>query len=196
MRLALFDFDGTITTKDSLGDFIQYATGRLTCFLGFLTLSPLLAAYALNLIPNHIAKERLFTHFFKGWDADRFKKLADRYADGQIDEITRPQAIEKIKWHQKQGHKVVVVSASIECWLKAWCDKNNMDLIATRLEVCEGKLTGKFATKNCYGPEKVERIKDVYDLSNFDYIYAYGDSRGDVELMALANESFYKPFRE
>ena len=80
--------------------------------------------------------------------------------------------MKKIIWHQEQGHKVVVVSASMECWLKKWCEKYSIDLIATRLEIQDGKLTGKFATKNCYGPEKANRIKEVYDLSQFDYIYA------------------------
>lgn len=195
MNLVLIDFDGTTTTTDSLADFIQYAVGKPTYYMGLLTLCPLLAAYVLKFIPNHIAKEKFLAHFFKGWDADYFKKLADRYAREQIDEITRPQAIEKIRWHQNQGHKVVIVSASMECWIKGWCEKNDVDLIATRLEIKDGKLTGKFATRNCYGIEKANRVRETYDLSQYDHIYAYGDSHGDKELLALADESFYKPFR-
>ena len=56
-------------------------------------------------------------------------------------------------------------------------------------------ITGNFITKNCYGQEKVNRIKESYDLSKYDLIYAYGDSRGDKEMLELANNSFYKPFR-
>lgn len=194
--LVLFDFDGTITTRDSLADFIQYATGRFTYYAGLLALSPMLALYKLNLIPNHIAKQKLIAHYFKGWDADYFKKLADRYSLEQIDGITRPRALEKIRWHQEQGHKVVIVSASMECWLKGWCEKQNVDLIATKLEVRDSKLTGKFASRNCYGTEKATGVKQAYDLDLFDRIYAYGDSRGDQELLALADERFYKPFRE
>lgn len=194
--IVLFDFDGTITTQDSLVHFTKYVVGKSTYYLGLFKLSPILTAYTLKLIPNYIAKERLITHFFKGWNADRFKQLANQYSLEQINKITRPKAIEKIRWHQEQGHKIVIVSASIECWLQAWCDKNNIDLISTRLEIKNNKLTGKFSTKNCYGIEKANRVKEVYDLSKYDYIYAYGDSRGDKELLALANESFYKPFRE
>ena len=155
----------------------------------------MLTFYKLKLIPNHIAKEKLITYFLKDWNADQFQKLADQYSLYQIDKITRPKAIEKIRWHQVEGHKVVIVSASMECWLKAWCQKNGLDLIATKLEVRGGKLTGKFSTKNCHGIEKVNRIKKSYDLKLYDYIYAYGDSSGDKELLALADESFYKPFR-
>lgn len=193
--LVLFDFDGTITSKDSLADFIQYAVGKPAYYIGLFTLSPMLAAYTLKLIPNHFAKEKLISHFFKNCDVEHFQKLAEKYSLEQIDKITRPKAIEKINCFQEQGYKIVIVSASMECWLRAWCDKNHIDLISTRLEIKGSKLTGKFATRNCYGREKANRVKEAYDLSQYDHIYAYGDSRGDYELLALADESYYKPFR-
>ena len=196
MKLALFDFDGTITTKDSLADFIQYAIGKPTYYVGLFKLSPMLAAYTLKLIPNHTAKEKLITYFFKGWDMNRFKKLAEQYSLKKIDKIIRPKAIEKIKWHQEQGHDVIIVSASMECWLRAWCDNHNIKLISTQLEIRDNKLTGKFATKNCYGIEKANRVREQYNIDDYDHIYAYGDSRGDKELLELADESFYKPFRD
>ena len=102
--------------------------------------------------------------------------------------------MEKIKWHQSQNHKVVIVSASIECWLKKWCQSNSIDLISTRLEFINGKLTGKLATKNCHGIEKVKRIKERYDLNDFDYIYAYGDSASDKEMLELSDQPYYKIF--
>jgi HAD superfamily hydrolase (TIGR01490 family) len=196
MDLSLFDFDGTITTKDSLADFVQYAVGKPTYYMGLLKLSPMLTAYSLQLIPNHIAKEKFIAYFFNGWDADRFQQTANQYSLDEIDNITRPKAMMKIRWHQDQGHKVVIVSASMECWLKGWCTKNDIDLIATRLEIKDNKLTGKFATRNCYGIEKANRVKQAHDLSHYDHIYAYGDSRGDKKLLTLADESFYKPFRD
>lgn len=196
MDLVLIDFDGTITTKDSLADFIQFAVGKSNYYLGLFIFIPMLVAYKIKLIPNHIAKEKLITYFFKGWDADYFNKLADQYSLEKMDKIIRQKAIKRIRWHQQQGHLVVVISASMECWLKAWCDANNINLISTQLEIIDNKLSGKFATKNCYGLEKASRVKEVYDLSQYDHVYAYGDSRGDKELMALADEVFYKPFRD
>lgn len=193
--LALFDFDGTITTKDSLVDFIQYAVGKPAYWLGLLKLSPMLSAYTLKLIPNHIAKEKLIAYFFKGWNDVDFQKIADQYSLGMIDKIVRPAALQKITWHQTQGHKVVVVSASMENWLKKWCEQHDLELIATRLEIQTHKLTGQFATKNCYGIEKVNRIKEQHNLSNYRFIYAYGDSRGDKEMLDIAHQKFYKNFK-
>ena len=196
MILAFFDFDGTITTDDSLIKFIRFVVGDVKTAWGMILLSPMLITYKLKFIPNYKAKQWMLSYFFKGMDEQQFLKVAKEYSLKHIDTILRPKAMEKIAWHKEQGHKVVVVSASIECWLKPWCDINGLDMIATKLEIKDGMLTGKFLTKNCYGIEKANRVKEAYNLSNYDYIYAYGDSRGDKELYALADESFYKPFRD
>ena len=196
MKIAFFDFDGTITAKDSLAEFLKFGTGRMSYYLGLLALSPMLVCYVLKLIPNDKAKARLISYFFRGSDASSFKELAKKYSVSEIDRIIRPKAIEKIQWHLNEGHKVVMVSASMESWLKAWCAEHNMELVSTRLEFNDNKVTGRFATKNCYGIEKVNRIREAYDLDEYEYIYAYGDSSGDKEMLALADESFYKPFRD
>ena len=156
----------------------------------------MLLAYKFKWTPNDISKEKLITHFFKGWEADQFQQLAERYSLERIDKITSKKAIAKIRWHQQQGHTVVVVTASMDSWLKAWCAKNDLELLATTLEVKDNRLTGKFAAKNCHGIEKARRVREAYDLSRYDHIYAYGDSQGDKELLELADEAFYKPFRD
>lgn len=194
MQLALFDFDGTITTKDSLIQFIKYAVGPRKFYFGIATLCWTLTLYKLGFLPNYLAKERLFSLFFAEWEYEHFQKISDEYSAHHIDQITRLEAMERIAWHKSEGHKVVVVSASIENWLKAWCDANNIDLIGTKLEVISNKLTGKFSTKNCYGIEKVNRLKETFQLEQFDYIYAYGDSSGDKELLEIADQKFFRSF--
>jgi len=195
MQIAFLDFDGTITTDDSLTKFIRFVVGDVKFIWGMILLSPMLTAYKLKFIPNYKAKQYMLSYFFKNMSEEKFMHVAREYSLNQINTILRPKALEKIAWHKEQGHKIVIVSASIECWLKPWCDENNLGLIATRLEIKEGILTGKFSTKNCYGIEKANRVQELYNLSDYEHIYAYGDSRGDKELLALANESFYKPFQ-
>ena len=194
MNIAFFDFDGTVTTDDSLTKFIHFVVGDIKFIWGMLLLSPILTAYKLKLIPNYKAKQYMLSYFFKGMSEEKFMEVANEYSLKHMDTILRPKAMEKIAWHKEQGHKIVIVSASIECWLKPWCDENNLDLIATKLEIKDGIVTGKFLTKNCYGIEKANRVQEQYNLSDYDYIYAYGDSRGDKELLGLADESFYKTF--
>ena len=192
--LVLFDFDGTLSSKDSFLDFVQFAVGKRGYYLGLLQLSPMLATYKLGLISNHVAKERVISYFFAGWNVEDFQRVADNYSTERIDSIIRPLARKEIRRHQECGHRVVVVSASIESWLSKWCEKHDLELIATRLETHNGTLTGRFSTRNCYGAEKVSRIRERYDLTNFNAIYVYGDSRGDTEMLGIASKSFYRHF--
>lgn len=196
IKIAFFDFDGTITTSDSFIKFIRFVVGDIRFILGMTVLSPMLVAYKLRLIPNYTAKQAVLSYFFKGMSEAQFQTAARDYSLKNIDAILRPKAMEKIAWHKEQEHKIVVVSASIESWLKPWCNQHGLDLIATKLEIKEGIVTGKLLTKNCYGMEKVRRVKERYNLDDYDHIYAYGDSRGDKELLELADEGFYQPFRE
>lgn len=193
--IIFFDFDGTITTDDSLIKFIQFVVGDVKFVWGMAMLLPMLITFKLKIIPNYKAKQMMLSYFFKGMDAQEFQDLSEEYSLTHIDTILRPKAMEKLTWHKEQGHKIVIVSASIECWLKPWCDKHNLDLIGTKLEMKNGLVTGSLLSKNCYGIEKVHRVKEKYRLDEYDYIYAYGDSRGDKELLALAHKHFYKPFR-
>lgn len=195
MKLAIFDFDGTITTRDSFTDFIFYCHGAPKTVLGMLTLTPVLILYVLKLWPNWKAKQKVFARFYQGWEETVFNATAARYADEKLSTLLRPAAMERLKWHKEQGHKIVIVSASFEAYLKPWCERHGFDLLGTLVEVIEGRITGQFASKNCHGVEKIERLKACYQLEDFEYIYAYGDSRGDLPLATIANDFQYKPFR-
>ena len=194
MNLALFDFDGTITTRDSLPDFIQFAVGKPAYYFGLVVLSPVLIAYLGGLVSNQVAKQKLLAWFFKGWQLNRFQSLAEQYSRQRIDEILRPEAMEKLRWHQQRGDRVIVVSASIENWLADWCENQHLELLATSLATLDGKLTGEFATANCHGIEKSRRICELLNLDDYKIIYAYGDSNGDTAMLGLAHEAFYRQF--
>ena len=195
MQLALFDFDGTITRKDSLIDFIYYAVGPFSALTGFCCLTPLLMAYLLKAIPNDRTKTIVLSYFFKGWDEKRFQKIAQDFSLTKIDHLVKESACQKIQWHQKQGHKVVIITASIENYLQDWCTHLHIGLIGTRLEFKEGKYTGKLATPNCHGPEKVRRLLQIYNLDDFEFIYAYGDTPSDYALKGISNEFHFRSFQ-
>jgi len=63
-------------------------------------------------------------------------------------------------------------------------------------KIKNGIVTGKFSTKNYYGIEKANRVQEQYNLDDYDHIYTYDDNRGDKELLELAYEHSYKPFRD
>ena len=195
MNIAFFDFDGTITKKDTLLEFIKYSVGSKNYFLGIFANLPMLLRFKLKLLANDEAKQRLLTYFFGNWSEDKFKTTAYNYSKNEIDKVVKKSALEKINWHKKNGDKVVVVSASLESWLKPWCEKNNLDLICTKMRFDDGRVSGRFLGKNCHGQEKADKIKESFDLKKYDKIYAYGDSSGDKQMLALSTHPHFRVFK-
>ena len=195
-RLVLFDFDGTLTTKDTLIEFIRFYHGDLRFVMGFALLSPVLVMLKLKLIHNQKAKEIVLRHFFNGTPATTFHRQCIRFSP-RIHALLRPEAKATLNHYKDDPDtSVAVVSASPENWVRVWCDEVNIPCIATRLENDNGRITGKITGKNCFGQEKAERIQQQFDLSQYSEIIAYGDSSGDREMLALAHKKFYKPFRQ
>lgn len=194
--LALFDFDGTVTSKDSLFAFLVFSRGWIRFILGMLFLSPVLAAFKLGLVQNWKAKELLLTYFFKDMSEPAFQQLCTRFTAEVIPRIIRKKARERIESHVREGDRVVIVSASPENWVGLWAREYDLEWVATRLRVDAGKLTGKFSGKNCHGMEKVARVRVYLNLSEYHEIYTYGDSKGDLPLINLGTKKYYKPFRD
>lgn len=197
-RIAFFDFDGTITTKDTLLEFIKFSKGPFRFYLGFLLNSPWLVAYRLKIISNQAAKERILTWFFRNHPLPAFQQLCDEFATGIMPGLIRPKALREIALLQEKGATVVIVSASPENWIGAWTTHIQASLLATRLELTPTpipRLTGRILGRNCHSEEKVRRIREAYPLSDYNEIYAYGDTKGDKPMLRLGTASFYKPFR-
>ena len=194
-RIAFFDFDGTITTKDTLLEFIKFIKGPFNFYLGFLLNSPWLVAYKLKLISNQAGKERILTWFFGRTTPEKFASHCVDFSTRELPALLRPKALEEIESLRQKGFDIVIVSASPEDWLRPWTETTGLSLLASRLEIKDNKLTGKITGRNCHGKEKVSRIKEKYDLSAYTDIYAYGDTSGDRPMLGLATISFYKPFR-
>lgn len=195
--LALFDFDGTITRKDSFPAFLKKTVGITRYYLGMMLISPLLGLYFLKIIPNHTAKMLVLRYFLEGWFKERLEHAGKEFCEKNLPSLLRPAAMEKIQWHLQQGHRVVIISASVDWWLKPWCDAHHLELISTRMAYDHNRFSGTYDTPNCYGPEKVRRLKNrIPKLESYTEIYAYGDSRGDREMLAMAQHAYFKPFRE
>jgi len=193
--IAFFDFDGTITTKDTLLEFIKFSKGRFRFYAGFALNSPWLIALKLKMISNQAAKERMLSWFFRNTPLENFEATCDRFATSILPGLIRPKAMQEIAMLKEKGVPVVVVSASPENWIRPWTGPNSIDLIATKLEINNTKLTGRIQGRNCHGTEKVDRINQSFELSTYSTIYAYGDSSGDKPMLRLATNSFFKPFR-
>lgn len=199
-KIYCFDFDGTLTTSDTLLEFIKYAKGRGRFLMVFLMYSPLLVLMKLHLYPNWKAKQQIFAHLFAGMRIEKFDALCRGFAE-ENQHLLRPKGITLMHEALVAGAQVFIVSASIDNWVRPFFDIRNLkgvQVLGTQIEVEDGKLTGRFKSNNCYGKEKVHRIAEVlksFERSEYE-IEAFGDSRGDKEMLAFADKGHFKPFRE
>lgn len=193
-RLALFDFDGTITKKDSFLDFLQFTSRKRHFIKNTALLSPMLINYFFKRISKEKAKEAILHRFFYGMPYTQFVMLAEEYTRHRLPKILRPKALERIVWHKNNHDTIAIVSGSIYEWLTPWCTHNDLILLSTGIAVEDGKISGKLGSENCIGVEKVRRINERFNLKEYTEIYAYGNSSGDKEMLALATHPFYKPF--
>jgi phosphatidylglycerophosphatase C len=193
-KIAFFDFDGTITTKDTLLEIIKFQKGKAAFYTGFLLHGPWLLTYKLNLLRNDQVKQKILTYFFAGTPENTFQEKCDLFAEKVLPGLIRPAALAEIDRLKALGFEIVVISASAENWIGKWTRGLSLTLISTRLEVKNGLITGKIEGRNCHGEQKVARIREKWDLEEFEDIYVYGDSPGDKPMLTLATKSFYKPF--
>lgn len=192
-KLVLFDLDGTLTYKDTFLEILKYFFGKKQYWVGLLHLFPFLLFYKLRLIPNWKAKEKMLTYFFKDIPLNQFQERCTEFAIKKLPLLFKEKAQSELDRFRGEA-RIVIVSASVENWINPWCEVNDVECIATRLEIRSGKLTGKIKGWNCHGEEKVNRIREQIDLSQYDEILAYGDSKGDLPMLGLATKPYYKIF--
>jgi phosphatidylglycerophosphatase C len=192
--IAFFDFDGTITKKDTLLEFIKFSKGNMRFYSGFLYNIFYLLAYKVKLISNQTAKEKILQFFFRDTPVAVFDEQCKLFAKQVLPELMRPKALEEILKLKKGNFIVVIVSASPQNWIQQWSSSMKVELIASQLEIRDNKITGKILGKNCHGLEKVSRIREKYVIADYNEIYVYGDSKGDLPMLELATRPFYRPF--
>lgn len=195
-KIYAFDFDGTLTRSDSLIEILRYKLGTKAFVLMMLRFLPMLLAMKAGLYANDKAKQRLFAYCFGGMTIDDFNAFCRRFAH-ERQGILRPLGIEEVRRATEEGSIVAIVSASIDNWVAPFFDGiRSLMVIGTRPEVRDGRLTGRFATPNCYGKEKVKRLLNVFPDRKSYHLIAFGDSRGDFDLLDFSDEGMYKPFRK
>ncbi len=192
MNLALFDFDGTITSTDTWTPFMRMAVRPSRLRMAVVVLSPVIVGYRLGMLSSSKGRQAAARVGFGGEPARAIRQHGERYAMTVLPSTLRPRALERLEWHRSQGDHIVVVSASLDVYIAPWCAERGLEFICTTLEERDGRLTGRYVDGDCCGAEKARRIRARYDLGRYSVIYAYGDSGEDREMMALAHKKFYR----
>jgi phosphatidylglycerophosphatase C len=193
--VAAFDFDNTLTDRDSFLPFLFFTHGFWKTIYQLFLLTPYFLAFLIGLSSRQQVKEMIITRFFKGMPMGQLEALGKKYADEKLDHYVKAEGLKKIRWHLALGHRCVLVSAAPDFYLKYWGERHGFEsTLSSKLAVSpNGQVTGKLEGANCWGPEKKRRLLEYLGPIEYE-LYAYGDSRGDEELLSMADFSFYRSF--
>jgi phosphatidylglycerophosphatase C len=194
--VAAFDFDGTFIKGDSMTPYLQLMYRRRDIARGIYRLRSVLTGYQFRNMPRQLAKEKILAYFFGGREMSELHHYGEQLAREVLPQRIRPLALQRLRWHQAQGHRCLLITASLSFWTQAFAREYDLELIATRPEVIDEKFTGRIAGRNNYGPEKVSRLEEHISPETISYLYAYGDTQGDRELLARADEGLFRPFHQ
>lgn len=195
--VAVFDFDGTLTYHDSLLPFLIFIVGPFKTFLALATKLPILIGFLFGRHSRQNVKEKILTSLLGGMSAALVQEKGKEFAQKKLGKLLRPDGMKRLRWHQHQRHRCILISANLDVYLHPWSLQENFnDLLCSNLQIVEGKITGFLNGKNCRGPEKTKRLLELLGNRENFVLYAYGDSPGDKELLQMADYPFYRTFDE
>ena len=191
--IAFFDFDGTLTRRDSFLPWLHQLLGTPELCLRLLQASPVLLGYLAGWVANDRAKETLLRACVAGRHVDELQQVAHHYAHHQLSALLRPEGMARLEWHRERGHECVLVSASLDLYLEPWASEQGFaGLLCSRLEVdAEGRVSGNLAGDNCHGEVKVKLIREWLNDRVTGTLYAYGDTRGDLPMLHMADQGYF-----
>ncbi|MDC0610312.1 HAD-IB family phosphatase [Vibrio sp.] len=192
MNLALFDFDGTITSEDTYSKFIFYSTSKWRLGFGYLFAWPIVTSYWLGWVKPSVTRPIVSRIAFAGRRVKVIEDIAHKYVAEYLPSVIRPEMHAKIAWHQEQGDDIFVVSASVDIYLRLWCEQQGIGLVCSELKTCGAYFTGGYVQGDCSLERKVTFLQPHINLSNYQTIYAYGDSDEDKPLLGIADVKYYQ----
>lgn len=196
-KIAFFDFDGTLTSKDSLTEFYKYMYKDSYVYNYYLRFIVLLILVMLNVKSYTSLKISRLRFLTKKFSIDELREESRVFFEKFISDQLKKEGEIEIDNLKKRNVEIVVVSASIDLLLSNFKAKMNVELITNELEITNGLFTGKFLhQKDCNFDEKVRRIKEIYNLNDYNEILAYGDSAGDYAMFEIADKAFLNHFKE
>ncbi|KHA61210.1 phosphoserine phosphatase [Vibrio variabilis] len=197
-NLALFDFDGTITSEDTYSKFLFFATPKLRLVIGLSFMWPAIALYRCGVLPA--SRLRPVLSFLAFWrrDVEEIECLAKRFTQQYLPSVIREIAQTRIDWHLERGDDVFVVSAGVNPYLSIWAEKQGIKLVCSELTRRNGRFTGRYQGGDCSRENKVRLLASRVDVSAYTKVFAYGDTQEDIPMLRIADESYlnWKPFGE
>ena len=194
LQIVAFDFDGTLTVTDSYTAFLFWSAGPFGRLARLAGLIPDAIRYVADGDRGQL-KAAAARAFLGRKPVNQLAEETERFVEERFDSLLRPDALACWRRWGEAGARRVIVTASPELVVAPFARRLGADsLIATVLEADEaGLITGRLATPNCRGPEKVVRLIAAFG-PDIELAAAYGDTGGDTEMLAFAGEGHYRVF--
>jgi HAD superfamily hydrolase (TIGR01490 family) len=189
--LALFDFDGTLTTRETFPDFMRHAVARPRLLLGGVLLAPVVFGYRRGWVAGNPTRTSVVQVGLRGVGAIRLRAKGAAFARDVLPGLLRPEAMARLAWHRERGDRVVVVSGGLDVYLVPWCAAQGVEVLCSVLAERDGRITG-YAGAQCVGEEKVRRVRALCDPQAYTAIHAYGDTHEDQAMLAMAHHRTYR----
>ena len=193
MCLVFFDFDRTLTARDTIFPLgLRLArmgpeNGRKTARLAW-------ALFLLKsrILSNHQFKERFCRVLLKGHLEQDVRALSRSFADDHVAPQLNRKMVETLFEHRGRGDEVYIVSSNFRFLLEAMSGHLDINgVIATEAETANGRFTGRLAGFACSGPEKLSRVLARFDTERVKNAVAYGDSADDGSLLQFVKTAVW-----
>lgn len=192
-KLYFFDFDGTLTYKDTMFLFLNFCNAK-RFYLQLLLHVPVLVLLKMKLAEAEKVKKSLIFKVLKKENRSSLEQKSQQFFKAYYPQLIRGNALDFIKNIDRENTECYIVTASLDIWVKPFADHFKMNMLATRAEFKEDCLTGNFTGNNCNKQEKVNRILEAIAHKKYDKSIAFGDTSGDSAMLNWANESHFKFF--
>lgn len=196
-HVAAFDFDGTISRRDTLVPFLLRATGSARFGSALARLGTLAARGRVPIGDRDAVKEHMIGLLLAGRSDATLRALGERYArDLMTGDRLRPAVVDRVHAHRSAGHRCVIVSASLVHYLEPIARALSMDgVIGVELEAVDGRLTGRLARPNVRAEQKALRLREWLGAPADGIVavrlHGYGNTSGDHELLAMADRAWW-----
>lgn len=195
-NIAIFDLDYTLTKRGTWGRFVI----KTVKFKPWLWLPLAISAgvtqwrYKQGQLPRIRVKQAMMRWSMVGKARPYMESLAADFAETEVANGLRPGALEALEHHRKNGDVIIIASAAVDLIVRPIAERLNIQYwVATEMKWQDGKLASNFASKNCYGPEKLERVKQLFAQNslmkrNHTIITMYSDSYSDIDILRFCDK--------